>query len=414
MNTRILTAMIISTFFFSCNSGKMENNNEEEHTEHGAEGVVVLNKKQMEALNLELGNFQMRNLTTIVKVNGQLAVPPASSADVTAIIGGNVKEIKVFFGDRVRKGQVLAVLEHPDFVALQEDFAAISNKLEFLEKEYERQKKLFESNVGAGRDFQRVKSEYNTAKARYQGLKSRLLLLHISPENLKQGEISNTINIVSPIKGYVNDMNIKVGTYVDGKDQLFGIADNNAIHADFMVYENDVHLVKKGQKVHFTVSIMPGKELMATIFAVGKEFESNTRSVHIHATIQGNKTGLIQGMYISGHLHTDESYTRTLPNDAIVSEGIKSYIFIRDNSALEEQKMHQEEEDQEEDHGSHEHDVAGDVIAFKMVEVIPGRKDDGYTEIHFLDSLPENTQIVMNTAYYLLADMKKEETEHDD
>jgi cobalt-zinc-cadmium efflux system membrane fusion protein len=372
---------------------------------------VILNKKQIEALQLKLGPVRMRNLTTVVKVNGQLAVPPASSADVTAIIGGNVKEIRVFFGDRVRKGQVLAVLEHPDYVALQEDFAAIAHRLGFLKKEYERQKKLFENNVGAGRDFQRVKSEYNTARARYQGLKSRLLLLHLSPDMVKQGKISNTINVVSHINGYVNTMNIKVGTYVDARDKLFEIADNNAIHADFMVYEKDVYLVKKGQKVHFTVSNMPGKELTATVFAIGKEFEPNTRSVHIHANIHGDKKGLIPGMYISGHLHTDEKYTRALPNEAIVKEGTKSYIFVRDDSVIEEMKEHDEKHQEEQETG-HD-DISHDGMAFRMVEIIPGRKDEGYTEIHPVDSLPDNTQIVLNTAYYLLADMKKEEAEHD-
>ncbi len=403
--------MITSILFLSCSADKKKGNAEEEHVENSPEGVVILNKKQIEALQLRLGQFQMRNLTTVVKVNGQLAVPPASSADVTAIIGGNVKEIKVFFGDRVRKGQVLAVLEHPDYVALQEDFAAIANRLEFLEKEYERQKKLFENNVGAGRDFQQIKSEYNTARARYQGLKSRLLLLHLSPDMVKQGKISNTINVVAPINGYVNAMNIKVGTYVDAKDKLFEIADNNAIHADFMVYENDVYLVKKGQKVHFTVSNMPGKELMAIVFAIGKEFESNTRAIHIHANIHGDKTGLIPGMYISGHLHTDEKYTRALPNEAIVAEGTKSYIFVRDDSAMEETEGHEEKHDEQQDPG--QHDVVGDGMAFRMVEIIPGRKDEGYTEIHLVDSLPDKTQIVLNTAYYLLADMKKEEAEHD-
>lgn len=404
--------MIISVFFFSCNADKKNDMTEEEHVEKGPEGVVVLNKKQREALQLKLGSFQMRNLTTVVKVNGQLAVPPASSADVTAIIGGNVKEIRVFFGDRVRKGQVLAVLEHPDYVALQEDFAAIASQLEFLEKEYERQKKLFESNVGAGRDFQRVKSEYNTAKARYQGLKSRLMLLHISPEKVKAGGISSTVNIVSPIGGYVNSMNIKVGTYVDAKDKLFEIADNNAIHADFMVFENDVYLVKKGQKVHFTVSNMPDRELIATVFAIGKEFEPNTRSVHIHTKIIGDKTGLIPGMYISGHLHTDEKYTRALPNEAIVTEGTKSYIFIRDDSAMEEVEGH-DEKYQEEQKIRHD-DIADDGMAFRMAEIIPGRKDEGYTEIHPVDSLPDKAQIVLNIAYYLLADMKKEETGDND
>jgi cobalt-zinc-cadmium efflux system membrane fusion protein len=48
-----------------------------------------------------------------------------------------------------------------------------------------------------------------------------------------------------------------------------------------------------------------------------------------------------------------------------------------------------------------------------MVEVITGMQESGFTEIKLLSPLPDNTQIVMNAAYYMLADMKKEETEHD-
>ncbi len=117
-------------------------------------------------------------------------------------------------------------------------------------------------------------------------------------------------------------------------------------------------------------------------------------------------------MYINGHLHTDENYTRALPNDAIVAEGTKSFIFILDKQALEKHVG-------EENHEGHEHgdedddDAAENKMAFRMVEVIPGLKDEGYTEIRLINPLPENTQVVMNAAYYLLADMKKEETEHE-
>ena len=60
-----------------------------------------------------------------------------------------------------------------------------------------------------------------------------------------------------------------------------------------------------------------------------------------------------------------------------------------------------------------DNDGEENIMAFRMIEVITGLKDDGYTEIHLINSLPENTQVVMNAAYYLLADMKKEETEHE-
>ncbi|MCD6566466.1 MAG: efflux RND transporter periplasmic adaptor subunit [Bacteroidales bacterium] len=428
MKTKIFIAIITVATLISCSSNKKSNQEEDVHEEDPVEGVVILNKNQQEALNLKLGNFMMRNLTTVVKTNGQLEVPPSSSADVTAIIGGNVKSIKVFHGDKVSRGQLLAVLEHPDYIILQEEFSEVANKLEYLEKEYERQKELFENNVGAGKDYQQAKSEYNTAKAKYAGLKSRLQMINLSPDKIEEGIISNTVNILSPINGFVNDINIKVGSYADAKDILFEVTDNSAIHADFMIYEKDVHLVKEGQKVHFTVSNRPDEELTATVFAIGKEFEANSRAVHIHANINEKVSGLISGMYISGHLHTDEKFTRTLPNDAIVTEGTKSYIFIQDNEALEsktndehdghdhgtEEKADAHTENDE--HSGHDNDSGHNnnrEMAFRMVEVIIGLKDDGYTEIHLIDSLPKNTNVVMNAAYYLLADMKKEETEHD-
>ncbi|MCF6358138.1 MAG: efflux RND transporter periplasmic adaptor subunit, partial [Draconibacterium sp.] len=430
-------ALIMVATLLSCNSEKKDSNEGEGHEEHGPEGVVVLNKNQRDALKLKLGVFQMRNLTTAVKSNGQLEVPPSSSAEVTAIIGGNVKSINVFHGDKVSKGQLLAILEHPDYITLQEDFAEISSQQEFIEKEYERQKELYENNVGAGRDFQQIKSERNTIRAKYEGLKSRLLLLNLSPDKVENGEISNSIAIKSPIGGFINEVNIKVGTYVDSKDILFGITDNSAIHADFMVYEQDVHLIKEGQKIHFNVSNIPEKELTATIFAIGKEFEKNSRAVHIHAKINEKISGLIAGMYISGHIHTDENYTRALPNGALVKEGTKSFIFIVDNEVVEEHNHGEEavhdhgaEENHHEEGAGHNHDAGENHkenaghdndeghndntdMGFRMVEVITGSIDDGYTEIKLINPLPESTQIVMNAAYYLLADMKKEETEHE-
>ena len=265
--------------------------------------------------------------------------------------------------------------------------------------------------MGAGRDFQQAKAEYNKAIAKYEGLKSRLQLVNLSPEKVKKGNISNTINIISPINGYVNEVNIKIGTYVDAKDIIFEITDNSAIHADFMVYEKDVHLIKEGQKVHFTVSNRQ-QELTATVFAIGKKFDANTRAVHIHTKIHENVSDLIPGMYISGHLHTDKTNTHTLPNDAIVNEGTKSFIFIKDNNALENHK-HNEVHEGEHEHVDIDDDSDNGKMAFRMVEVITGLKDDGYTEIILIDSLPKNTLVVLNAAYYLLADMNKEETEHE-
>jgi cobalt-zinc-cadmium efflux system membrane fusion protein len=411
---KILSLILIAMFFMACETDKKNTNKEEEHHhEEGGSDEVRLNKQQCDALNLKLGDFQMRNLTTVVKVNGQLEVSPDHKAEITTLIGGNVKTIKVFHGDKVRKGQVLALLEHPDFISLQEQYAEYASSLEYLEQDYKRQEELSESKAGSNKDYQKAKADYYTAKARYQGLRSRLLLLNLSPDDVQKGKISNTIRLISPINGFVNEINVKIGSFVGPNDKLFEITDNSAIHADFMVYEKDVHLIKKGQIIHFTVANRPEEEFTASIFAIGKEFASNTRAVHVHSMINENSKGLLPGMYITGHLHTDEKSTQTLPDDAIVSEGTKSYIFVLLDSD-EDNHNHEVEEESHEGHNNqdeHQHEESIE-MTFKIVEVMIGTKDDGYTEVKLIEPLPKNTKIVLNAAYYLLADMKKEETEH--
>ncbi len=392
-----LVIFVISLGFVlgGCSQSPSMNTEEHEHEHEGEKGQVTLNKEQFDALGIKLGGFQMRNLTTVVKVNGQLEISPESRADITTLMGGNVKEIKVFHGDKVRKGQPLAVLEHPDYIALQEDYAEIANKLDYLKQEYERQEELYKNNAASGKAYQKAKSDYYVALSKYKGLQSRLELLNISPEKVKAGEISSQIVLRSPIDGYVNEVDVKVGTYVGPQDRLFEITDHNAIHADFMVYEKDVYLLRKGQIIHFRVSNMPGQELTAKIFAIGKEFEPNTRAVHVHAAIDSMPEALVPGMYLSGHLHTDEKYTRALPNDAIVKEGTKSYIFV----------LADDEEDAHGDgHGDEEE------FTFKKVAVITGKQDEGFTEIKLAEGVGEDDKIVQNAAYYLLADMNKEET----
>ena len=390
----VLAAISLALILGGCSQSPSANNEEQEYEHEGEKGKVSLNKEQFEALGIKLGGFQMRNLTTVVKVNGQLEISPESRADITTLMGGNVKEIKVFHGDKVRKGQPLAVLEHPDYIALQEDYAEIANKLDYLKQEYERQKELYKNNAASGKAYQKAKSDYYVALSKYKGLQSRLELLNISPEKVKAGEISSQIVLRSPIDGYVNEVDVKVGTYVGPQDRLFEITDHNAIHADFMVYEKDVYLLRKGQTIHFKVSNMPGKELTAKIFAIGKEFEPNTRAVHVHAAIDSMPGGLVPGMYLSGHLHTDEKYTRTLPNDAIVKEGTKSYIFVM--------------EDENNEHGNEKE------YTFRKVAVITGKQDEGFTEIKLAEGVGDDDKIAQNKAYYLLADMNKEETGDDD
>lgn len=368
--------------------GEKHEESEEEHEEEGE--ALHLSELKFNSLGIKVGALPTKSLSGVVKANGQLEVPPQYEATVTAILGGNVSSIKVIEGDKVSKGQTLAYLSHPDLSQIQTNYIKTYNRMQFLEKEYERQKRLYEEKVGSGKTFQQTESEYQSIKAEVKGYESQLRQLNISASKIMNGEIYEYIPVTSPIAGYIEKVKIQMGQYVAPQIPMFEIVDNEHIHADLMVFEKDIHKVKKGQKISFTLESVPGSNLTGEIYSVGKQFEQNPKAVHIHAEIDKKEDFLIPGMYINGKIRTGEAPVTALPEDAIIEEGGKPFIFIAQKH-LEDGKVEWE---------------------LKPLEVRRGITEDGWVEIKLLEPLSKDAQVVFNNAYYLISEMQKSETSH--
>ena len=166
MNTRSINILMLAltlSIFFGCkenpaagedapsetattNTEEGENHGEEGDEEHGEEegGMrsVHLSEMKFNSLGIKVDTLPKKALSGIVEANGQLEVPPQYEATVTAILGGNITSIKVIEGDKVNKGQVLAYLSHPNLTRMQSDYINAYSRMQFLEKEFERQKRL--------------------------------------------------------------------------------------------------------------------------------------------------------------------------------------------------------------------------------------------------------------------------------
>jgi len=402
MKTTIKTYTLLfaaALFVSGCNTSEdnESNNKHEETASHQKEaemhaGKIHFSQLQFDALDMKIDSLSKRNIGAYVEANGQLEVPPQNQASVTAIIGANIIRINVIEGDKVRKGQALAFLIHPDLIKLQTDYINSWNQLEYLEKEYVRQKKLYEENVGSGKEFQRVKADYLSTKGMVQGYEAQLKLMGLSIDRLKKSELYEEVPVISPIDGYVGEVNVKTGMYVSPQTEMFEVVNNDFIHADLMVFEKDMHKVKVGQKIRFSLESLPGKELEATIFAIGKSFEQGPKTLHIHAEIDNKQGLLLPGMYIRGRILIDEKKGFALPEGAVVRDGDRFFMFTAEKEL---------------DNGKTE-------WKFSPIEIIPGIKSDGWVEIKLLHPLPEESEVAWNNAYYLLAEMKKGEVGHDD
>lgn len=370
-----------------------ENGAESEHHKHGDEHEedVHLSEQQFQSLGMKTDTLPFRNISSYIEANGQLEVPPQNEASVTAVIGANISSIQVIEGDKVAKGQVLAYLSHPRLIELQTDYASNWNQLQYLHQEYLRQEKLYDEKVGSGKEFQKTKAEYLSKKSIVNGYEAQLKLLGLGLDKIRQSAIYELVPVSSPIDGHIRLVEVKTGQFVEPQTTMFEIVNIEHIHADLMVFEKDMHKVKKGQKIRLTIESLPNEEMVATIYSVGKAFEQGPKAVHIHAEIE-NKTGLlIPGMYVRGRIMIDEVLSFALPEAAVVHEGGKYFIFT----------MAQETDD-----GVTE-------WTYEPVEVVTGTRDEGWIEVKLLDEVPRRSLVAWNNAYYLLAELKKEDAEHE-
>ena len=370
--------------------GHSEEGGENHGEEEGGMRAVHLSEMKFNSLGIKVDSLPTKALSGVVKANGQLEVPPQYEATVTAILGGNITSIKVIEGDKVNKGQVLAYLSHPNLTRMQSDYINAYSRMQFLEKEFDRQKRLYEAEVGSGKTFQQTQSNYQSVKGEVKSYESQLRQLNLNASQVRSGNLYEYIPVVSPIGGYIEKVLVQIGQYVEPQTGMFMVVDNEHVHADLMVFEKDIYKVKEGQKISFTLESVPGSNLTGTIYSVGKQFEQNPKAVHVHAEIDNKEDYLIPGMYINGRILTEKKKVSALPEEAIIEEEGNPYIFTA--------QKHQEDGETE--------------WEFKPIEIRTGKTEGGWVVIKLLEPLPEGTQVAYNGSYYLISEMQKSQTSH--
>lgn len=397
--------------------GKTEKSDEKETS---AIKEVELNEAQFKASSIELGTFSMKNLSEVVNANGYTKLPPQNQADVSVHMTGIVKSINVIEGQFVKKGQVLATLESPEFAQLQEAYLTSKSNLQFLKLEYERQKILSEENVNSKKVFQRTKSDYDIEKARLASLDRQLSVL-----NLSKSSATSVMALTSPLSGYVTEVNVKLASNAEVGKPLFTIVDNSKLHVDLLVYEKDLQKVKAGQNIRFVLTNQDNSEIIGKVFNVSKSFENDTKSVAVHAEILNPSKSLIPGMYVNALIDVGTRQVQALPTDAVIRADGREYIFVLEEGHEEASHDEQEGHSHDDGHGhDHDHDATeghahddghehteeeGKTYHFQRVEVKTGTNQLGYVQVTVLQEIDRDAKIVLKGAYYIQSHLLKSE-----
>jgi membrane fusion protein, heavy metal efflux system len=374
------------------------------HDDHEEEtpNVAELTEEQIKSIGIELGTIEEKQLTASVKVNGVLKVPNQNKASVNSLYSGVIKSLLVQPGNYVKKGQTIATVANPEFIQVQSDLLNVNSKMVLAELEVKRQKELNAGNAGALKNLQAAESELRSLRNLKSTLTQQIQLMGINPARLSNGRLISVLAITSPISGVVSNVNVKMGGYVDVTTAVAEIVDNSRLHLDLFVYEKDLSKLKNNQTIHFTITNNPGKEYDAKIFSLGSSFEGESKAVSVHAMVEGDKTGLIDGMNVTAVVSLEKATVPAVPNDAIVTVEGKDYIFV----LMDDKEEHKEPKDSVKHEATEEHKHG---VQFERVAVAKGGTDIGFTEITLLKEIPANAKIVTKGAFFVSAKMTNTE-----
>lgn len=231
--------------------------------------------------------------------NGTLVMPPQSQSTITLSMDGTVRKTELLPGDYVEKGEILAILENPDFINLQQAYLESQAQTEFLRAEYLRQRTLALEKAASQKKFQQSKSDYLSAKSRMEAAAAHLLILGVDTSALTVNGIVPYIEVRSPMDGYVSEMYMNVGKHFTAGTPLCEIIDKNAVMVRLTAYEKDLARLIPGTPLKFSVNGMEGKEFHAQIVSVGQRVDASSRSVEVYARIKERSALFRPGMYVT-------------------------------------------------------------------------------------------------------------------
>jgi cobalt-zinc-cadmium efflux system membrane fusion protein len=368
------------SFFLFFSLLACKNNQQPEALSSAANEEVTqlsLNAEQIKNAGIEIEQPAMKTLHSVVKLNGQIDVPPQGIMSISCPMGGYVQHTNLMPGTLVKKGETLAVIENTEIVQLQQDYLTAKAKMDFLSADLNRQKELSEQNASSKKSYQQVASDYATQQVLIKSTEEKLKMIGINPSQLTVSNLSRSVNIYSPINGYVSKVNVNIGKYVAPTDVLFELINPSDIHAAMTVFEKDILLFTRGMKGKIALVDAPEKQMEVEVMLVTKNI-NDVRTGLVHCHFLQSNVKLLPGMFVSGNFEVANNPVMAVPEDAIVRYNGKHFVFIAMGNNN-----------------------------FTMTEVETGINENGLIELKPLPNMDLMKQnIVVKNAYALLGKLK--------
>ena len=265
-------------------------------------------------------------------INPKLILPavvesdPARTAAVLTPLGGRVLEIKVALGDRVRKGQVLAVIDSPDLGQAYDDNDKAADTFRLTQKNLARQEEQFKLGTLSSRDLDQAKSDNAQATAEYARTQARLKVLGMPEEHPAH---STLLAVQAPVAGSVTTLNVATSNMINDPTQpIMTVADLSTVWVTAMVAEKDVAAIAKGQDAEVSLSAYPDKVMKGKVLFVSDVIEPDSRRNKLRIAFANPDVSLKPNMFATVTLLRDKQTRVVVPTSALLMNNDRTTVFV--------------------------------------------------------------------------------------
>ena len=308
MSKKIILLLMVVMVAASCSKGRKNNS--------GGSWVEV-KKADLPAEVTATG-------TVVPSVGAQVKVGPR--------VSGKLEHLYVKVGDKVEKGQVLAVLEQKDLLAnsvrMEAQVKDAEASLAYARANFNRVSKLLEEGVVSTDSLDAAKKSLESAEAQLKSAKAQndYTKIQLSYATVT-APISGTIGSVSTQEGETVAASLSAPTFVT-------ILDLGRLEVDAYVDEVDIGRVSAGQKADFTVDAYPDKTFRSHIEAVYPDATTIDNVVYyaVILKIEDNYEGLLRPQMtasVSIHLDTLQG-VMTIPSRAVKRENGVPFVMVKE------------------------------------------------------------------------------------
>lgn len=289
-----------------------------------------MTSKQLGEAKVEVAVADEQDVDDTILTAGRVTFDDALVAHVYSPVNGRVIRIDAPLGKRVKKGDVLAVIDSPDLGIASSDVGKAQADMIAAQHEYDRQKDLYASHAASQRDYEASEDAFRKAKAELDRALQKARLFRTGNTAL----VTQGFALTAPIDGEVIARNVSPGIEVQGlygggtPVELFTVGELDRVWVVADVYEMDLARVKVGSKVRVKVVSYPDKVFEGQLDWVAGTLDPQTRTVKVRCTFQNVDRLLKPEMYATVSIFVDEKKALALPRSAVVRMGDQTVIFV--------------------------------------------------------------------------------------